>query len=85
MGIKQAFTEHPASVGETYFEHLRRAAGFSVRMLAGGLACLIHGLLPFLFTRTGSDVIRELNDCMVVNRQQQKPASSRSGVKAPAV
>jgi hypothetical protein len=85
MRIKQAFTEHPASVGETYFEHLRHAAGFSVRMIAGGLACLVHALIPCLFTRTGSDAIRHLHDCMVVNRQKQASATSRSGVKAPAV
>jgi Family of unknown function (DUF6356) len=85
MSIKRAFTEHPASVGETYFEHLRRAMGFSVRMVAGGLACFVHALLPWLHTRTGSDTICALHDCMVVNRQSQKPAAPQSGVKAPAV
>ena len=25
--IKRAFTEHPESVGETYFEHLAHASG----------------------------------------------------------
>lgn len=84
MGLRAAFTEHPASVGETYFEHLRHAAGFSIRMIAGGLACLVHALLPCVFTRTGSNVIRNLNDCMVINRQRQS-ASSPTGVKAPVV
>lgn len=84
MGLKEAFTAHPASVGETYFEHLRHAAGFSVRMIAGGLACLVHALLPCVFTCTGSNVIRALNDCMVVNRQRE-PESAPTGAKAPAV
>ena len=48
------FTEHPASVGESYAEHLAMAGGFGLRMILGGCACLIHGLLPFLFVRTGS-------------------------------
>jgi hypothetical protein len=54
------FTEHPASVGETYFEHLRFASRTGLMMLAGGCACLVHGLLPFLCTTTGSRTIRTL-------------------------
>ncbi|MDH4022757.1 MAG: DUF6356 family protein [Gammaproteobacteria bacterium] len=62
------FTEHPASVGETYGQHLVSAAGFSVRMIGAGIACLIHALLPFLFVRTGSNTIARLHDRMLVNR-----------------
>jgi hypothetical protein len=65
----RAFTEHPASVGESYFEHLARASCFGTRMVFAGLACLVHGLLPFLFVKTGSRTIRELNERMVVNRR----------------
>ncbi|MDP2322666.1 MAG: DUF6356 family protein, partial [Gammaproteobacteria bacterium] len=36
------FTEHPASVGESYIEHLISATGFSLRMIGAGLACLVH-------------------------------------------
>jgi len=54
------FTEHPASVGETYFEHLRFAWRTGFVMLVGGCACFIHGLLPFLCTTTGSRTIRTL-------------------------
>ena len=66
--IKNAFTDHPASVNETYGEHLASATGFGLTMIAGGLACLVHGLLPFLFVRTGSRAIAELHDRMVSNR-----------------
>ena len=66
--IRKAFTEHPASVGETYTEHLAHASGFGLRMIAGGFACLLHGLLPVLFGKTGSQQIRTLHDRMVVNR-----------------
>jgi Family of unknown function (DUF6356) len=48
------FTKHPASVGETYFAHLGSAGGFGSRMITAGLACLVHGIFPFLFQRTGS-------------------------------
>jgi hypothetical protein len=71
MPIAKLFTDHPASVGETYREHLAVASGFGLRMILGGCACLIHGLLPFLFVRTGSKQITTLHSTMVINRQRQ--------------
>jgi hypothetical protein len=76
MNLLRAFTDHPASVGETYTEHLARATCFGVRMIAAGIACLVHALLPFLFERTGSAAIAELNDRMVVNRRSAPPLAS---------
>ena len=69
MNLIRAFTEHPASVGESYTEHLFRAMCFGIRMVFAGVACVVHGVLPFLFVRTGSRAIAELNDRMVVNRR----------------
>ena len=73
MNLNRAFTEHPASVGESYSEHLFRAVYFGTRMVFAGVACLVHGVLPFLFVRTGSRAIAELNDRMVVNRRVGRP------------
>jgi len=67
------FTNHPASVGESYFEHMAMSFAFSIRMFGGCLACLLHGLFPFLFVRTGSDQIRILHDRMVVHRDRRLP------------
>lgn len=67
------FTHHPASVGENYLEHLAMSFSFAVRMLGGCLACLVHGLLPFLFVRTGSNQIRILHDRMVAHRDRRLP------------
>jgi len=69
MNLIRAFTEHPASVGESYTEHLGRAVCFGTRMMFAGIACLVHGVLPFLFVRTGSRAISELNDRMIVQRR----------------
>jgi hypothetical protein len=69
MDLIRAFTEHPASVGETYIEHLVRAVCFGTRMVLAGIACLVHGVLPFLFVRTGSQAITELNDRLIASRQ----------------
>ncbi len=66
--LKKAFSEHPASVNETYGEHLAVATSFGWRLVFGGVACLIHGILPFMFVTTGSRMIGQLHDEMVVNR-----------------
>jgi hypothetical protein len=66
---KLSFTEHPASVGENYFAHLRHALGFSVSMIKGGLAVFVHAIFPFLFTTTGSGVIASLNRRMITHRK----------------
>ncbi len=67
--MKILFFDHPASVNETYGEHLLVASGFALRLIAGGLACLVHALLPVLFVKTGSAIIEELHERMVVNRR----------------
>jgi hypothetical protein len=69
MNPMRAFSEHPASVGESYVEHLIHAVCFGTRMMFAGIACLVHGVLPFLFERTGSRAVTELNDRMIVSRR----------------
>ncbi len=61
-------------MGESYTGHLLQALCFGTRMVLGGMACLVHGVLPFLFVRTGSRAIADLNDRMVVNRRVRLPA-----------
>lgn len=73
----RAFTEHPASVGETWFEHWLQGTRFGLRMLAGGLACLVHAAFPFLFVKTGSRCITELHECMVAKRDRRAAPAVR--------
>lgn len=68
MEILTSFTRHPATVGESYWQHLFMATGFGLRMVAGGLACIVHALLPFLFEHTGSRCIANLHTRMVTKR-----------------
>ena len=67
--FRRLFQAHPASVGETYLEHMVHAAYFGSRMLLAGLACLIHALIPSLFQSTGREVITELYTKMVTHRR----------------
>jgi len=76
MIIARLFRDHPASVGESYGEHFAMATGFGLAMIGAGLCCLIHGLLPFLFVRTGSDAIRGLHGRMVLSRTRVQHAQA---------
>ena len=76
MNISRWFTAHPATVGESYGEHLATAAVFGARMILAGMACLLHGLLPFVFVRTGSRAISELNAQLLARRSAGAPSTA---------
>jgi Family of unknown function (DUF6356) len=76
MQLPQLFTAHPASVGETYFQHLVQAARFGARLVLAGVACLIHSLLPFLFVHTARDMVKDLYEHIVLNRARRPTVPS---------
>ena len=80
MELGRLFTDHPASVGETYWAHLLGASGFGTRMVLAGIACFVHALFPFLFVRTGSQAIAELHTAMVTRRRGVSPELHGPGV-----
>lgn len=71
------FTDHPASVGESYAEHFGVATRFGARMMWGGLRCAIHGLLPFAFKTAGSDTVTALHRQLVEKRQATRAAQTQ--------
>jgi hypothetical protein len=79
-----SFTEHPQSVGESWPEHLLMAWSFGGRMIAAGFACLVHGLLPFLFVTTGSSTVHALFDRMVTSRRVKAPAGIDTSEARPS-
>ena len=81
--MNRLFHDHPNSVGESYTEHMGVAFGFGFRMVLAGLACLVNGVLPFLFVKTGSGTISLLHDRMVANRVR-KPVATPGGGRAAA-
>jgi hypothetical protein len=60
--ITQAFTRHPSSVGESYWEHMRMALSFGATLTVAALACFAHALFPFLCEKTGSGIVRRLHE-----------------------
>src|SRR3546814_11903417 len=53
--------------------------GFGAWMVLAGLACLVHGVLPFMFVKTGSRTIAMLHDRMIANRVRNKPLPEGAG------
>ena len=70
MRISEKITDHPASVGQTYFEHFKFAVKDSTSLLKAFSACLIHAIYPPVHKNTASATIAELH-----NRIEQRKAS----------
>ena len=67
----KAFTEHPRSVGESYWAHMGASLSFACTMLLAAGAALVHALLPFMFVRTGSGIVDRLHRRMVAQRARR--------------
>jgi hypothetical protein len=66
----RAFTDHPETVGESYFEHMHSASWFAMTMFVGAAVCLLHAIFPFAFQKGGSRRIKLLHERMVTNRHR---------------
>ncbi|VAV97566.1 hypothetical protein MNBD_ALPHA08-777 [hydrothermal vent metagenome] len=62
--INRLFVQHPQTVDETYFQHMRFAGWFATKLLAAGLAALVHAIIPAAFEKTAGNIIRELHHRM---------------------
>jgi Family of unknown function (DUF6356) len=76
------FLDHPRSLGETYWQHHRRALRFGVSMIAAGTACLVHALFPAVFVRTASTVVLRLHDEVQAAKRLSASHHSRSNQAA---
>lgn len=69
--MNKFFTEHPASVGETYAQHLAVALSFAGALFGAAFAALVHAFFPAWFEKTASQKITCLHDRIVSNRHNQ--------------
>ena len=65
--VSRIFLDHPASVEESYFEHLIFAGRFAIRLLFAASAAFVHALIPCLFEKTASNLIKKMHSD-IVNR-----------------
>jgi hypothetical protein len=84
MRIARIFTEHPASVGESYGEHFVQATRFGARLMFSGVACMVHAVLPFLFVRTASNNVTHLHGVMAARARAGSTKSANGAAVAAA-
>ena len=56
----RVFLDHPAKVDETFFQHMLFALKFAGLLFAAAGAALVHALVPWLFEKTASRIIKTL-------------------------
>ncbi len=59
--IAAVFLDHPATVNETYFQHMRFAFSFAFWLGAAALAALVHAVIPALCETTASRILKRLH------------------------
>lgn len=59
--IRRLLLDHPRTVGETYFEHMRASLATATRLGAAAGACAVHAVIPALCKTTGSTAILKLH------------------------
>lgn len=71
--LTQLFTEHPASVGETYTGHMHSALRYAGLFTRCAAAAAVHSVLPFLFQTTASDLLFKIHAEMSARRNAAGP------------
>ena len=66
------WTRHPSSVGESYGQHLLYALRASATVTSAGLMLFIHAFFPFLFVKTGSNMLCKITDILGSRNRDEK-------------
>ena len=70
--VGNPFTKHPNSVGETYFQHMKKAMGYGLRIQLIVLIIFIHSTFPFLFEHTAGEEIEKINKELQHRKKSKK-------------
>jgi small basic protein len=60
QSILNLFAGHPKDIGETYTQHLSFAMLSGLKLVYGGIACILHAVFPFIFINTASHTVKTL-------------------------
>ena len=69
--------KHLVLAKQTYFEHFKDSISYSYKAFKASLFFLSHSIIPDLFEKDGSDIIKELNDLLqekirkIIEQQEQ--------------
>jgi hypothetical protein len=72
IAMRNPFTAHPREVGESYLGHAFFAVRYGVKMAAGGIAAVVHGVFPFAFRTTASRITEELAAQLAESRRRAR-------------
>jgi hypothetical protein len=62
------FLEHPRSLGMSWARHGVGAIVIGGRLVGAGLACLVHAIVPGVFTQTAGKTVTHMYDHMTHRR-----------------
>ena len=65
------FTDHPRSLGMSWAEHGIGAVAIGLRMIGAGAACVVHAIVPALFTETAGKTVVDLHAQMIARRARR--------------
>ena len=63
--IARLFRDHPRSLGMSWASHGAGAVAIGARMIGAGAACIVHAVVPALFTETAGRTVAGLHDQMI--------------------
>ena len=63
--VERMFLEHPRSLGMSWASHGAGAFAIGARLVFAGCACLVHAVVPGLFTQTAGKTISGMYDHMM--------------------
>jgi hypothetical protein len=58
------FREHPRSLGMTWASHGVGALAIGGQLIGAGLACVVHAVIPGVFTQTAGKTVTHMYDHM---------------------
>lgn len=70
------FQDHPKSLGLSWAEHGSGALAIGARMVASGLACIVHAAVPGLFTETAGRTVASLHGQMMKRKSSATDPAS---------
>ncbi len=62
--FRNPFTDHPRSLGMGWVSHGVGAVAIGGRMMVAGAACVVHALVPALFSDTAGKTVVALSEQM---------------------
>ncbi|HZU51383.1 MAG TPA: DUF6356 family protein [Sphingomicrobium sp.] len=62
--MDRLFMQHPRSLGMSWAAHGAGAVAIGLRLVGAGFACLVHAVVPGIFTQTAGRTVTHMYDHM---------------------